>query len=149
MRLPSTTRCPPPPPHPGSYVLVWARLATTASCSEAATVSLPVGGDGGGGAGPVEESSVPPVLEWLTMLPAGELLCSSILSFSFAPVNHSGANGGKENLPHARRIRASAVSPQRFLQPAPSRRHRLGARASLVDERDDEGVGAAVAEGDF
>ena len=49
--------------------------------------------------------------------------------------------------PRAQRIMAAAVSPQRLLQRAPSRRSVLGARAPLVDERDDDQASATRARG--
>lgn len=56
--------------------------------------------------------------------------------------------GGKAILPaRAQGIPAAAVSPQRLLQRAPSRRSVLGARAPLVDERDDDQASATRARG--
>src|SRR6185503_8366458 len=56
--------------------------------------------------------------------------------------------GGKAILPaRAQGIPATAVSPQRLLQRAPSRRSVLGARAPLVDERDDDQASATRARG--
>jgi len=56
--------------------------------------------------------------------------------------------GGKAILPaRAQGIPAAAVSPQRLLQRAPSRRSVLGARAPLVDERDDDQTSATRAQG--
>jgi len=58
--------------------------------------------------------------------------------------------GGKAILPaRAQGIPAAAVSPQRLLQRAPSRRSVLGARAPLVDERDDDQASATRAQGGF
>ena len=58
--------------------------------------------------------------------------------------------GGKAILPaRAQGIPAAAVSPQRLLQRAPSRRSVLGARTPLVDERDDDQTSATRAQGGF